>query len=90
MRLGVYDTLGVYGEGAQASSQLNLVMQNIPDGSHTTRVFDMNAQGVVLHSGPLTWASGAASLTVQVTSGTELEYYAIAATQGGVNRGTAV
>jgi hypothetical protein len=74
---------------AAAVGVVSLVMTltGIPDGVHNVRVVSTVTQQVIFY-GTATFASGVCTLTVPVAAGVAVEYYAIGATSGGLQRGT--
>ena len=75
---------------AELSATLNMSLTGLPDGTYNTRVINATTSEVVF-SGPKAWVSEASSLTgLILANGTELEYYVIGATEGGLQRGVTV
>lgn len=72
-----------------ASSTLNMSLSGIVDGTYATRVIDADTQALVFFR-DVQWVSGAATAILNVELGVNTEYYAIGATEGGLQRGVTV
>jgi hypothetical protein len=71
------------------ASNLNMTLTDTPDGANDVRVINPTTQELI-YFGSASFSSGSAVLAVTVNAGTSLEYYAIGATDGGLQRGTSV
>jgi hypothetical protein len=68
-------------------TSLQMQLTGIPNGNHETVVLNTSTQ-TVLYWGTAVWSGGAGSLEIAAASGTNVHYYAIGATKGGLQRGT--
>ena len=64
------------------TSTLNAALTGIPDGTYLTRVIDTDNDAVLFKANQ-TWASGAATFTLSVAAGTNVEYYAYETVNNG-------
>jgi len=70
-----------------STSALVMSLTGIPDGTYATRVIDAT-NSAVLYSDSVVWASGSATVNgISIDVGSAVEYYAIGATEGGLQRG---
>jgi len=69
------------------NSTLNMSISGVPNGTYLTRVIRVSTSAVVF-SGNVDWVNGAASqLITDVVSNSDVEYYVIGTSNGGLNRG---
>jgi len=69
-----------------SATSVQMSLTGIPDGNHETVVLDINTQSV-LYWGTSVWSAGVSSLEIAAAAGTNVHYYAIGATKGGLQRG---
>ena len=69
------------------SSQLNMTLQNIPDGINNTRIINPLNGGQLVFNGAIEWSNNTASFVTDLPVGTVLHYYAISETESGINIG---
>lgn len=76
------DSVDVQVAAQVIESTLNAALTGIADGTYLTRVVDTD-NDVLLFKDNKAWASGAASFTLPVAVGTNVEYYAYETTENG-------
>jgi len=72
------------------ASTLTMTLTDIPDGNYQTRIINADT-GALLAFKNVAWSDGTATeLLADIAVGTNIEYYAIGETDGGLNKGVTV